>query len=68
SLDNGKWQGRANTIKAAHEAAAKDLGKDKVDAEVCKALWSKVIPGILDQFDCPSMLRLAAGRPMIILN
>src|SRR5262249_36405058 len=68
SLENGKWQGRANTIKAAHEAAAKDLGKEKVDAEVCKALWSKVIPGILDQFDCPSMLRLAAGRPMIILN
>jgi dienelactone hydrolase len=68
SLENGKWQGRANTIKGAHEAARKDLGKDKVDAEVCRALWSKVIPGILDQFDCPSLLRLAAGRPMIILN
>src|SRR5262249_34156630 len=25
SLDNEKWQGRANTIKAAHEAAAIDL-------------------------------------------
>jgi fermentation-respiration switch protein FrsA (DUF1100 family) len=31
-------------------------------------LWNKVIPGMLDQFDCPSMLRLAAGRPMLILN
>lgn len=68
SLENGKWQGRANTIKAAHEIAAKDLGKDAVDAEACKALWSKVIPGILDEYDCPSLLRLAAGRPMIILN
>jgi len=38
SLDNDRWQARANTIKAAHEAAAKDLGEDKVNAKVCKAL------------------------------
>src|SRR5262249_25669398 len=31
SLDNDRWQGRANTIKAAHEAAAKDLGEEKVN-------------------------------------
>jgi dienelactone hydrolase len=68
SLENDKWQGRANTIKAAHEAAAKDLGEEKVNQKVCRELWSKVIPGILDQFDCPSMLRLCAGRPLLILN
>jgi dienelactone hydrolase len=68
SLENDQWQGRANTIKAAHEAAAKDLGEPAVNQKVCRALWNKVIPGILDQFDCPSMLRLAAGRPMLILN
>lgn len=68
SLENEKWQGRANTIKGTHEAAAKDLGEDKVNAKVCKALWNKIIPGILDQFDCPSMLRLFAGRPLLILN
>jgi dienelactone hydrolase len=68
SLENDRWQGRANTIKAAHEAAAKDLGESMVNQKVCRALWNKVIPGILDQFDCPSMLRLAAGRPLLILN
>jgi dienelactone hydrolase len=68
SLDHDKWQGRANTIKAAHEAAAKDLGEDKVNAKVCKALWDKVIPGMLDEFDCPSMIRLFAGRPLLILS
>jgi dienelactone hydrolase len=68
SLDNNKWQARANTIKAAHEAAAKDLGEKEVNAKVCKALWNKVIPGMLEEFDCPSMLRLAAGRPLLILN
>lgn len=68
SLDHEKWQGRANTIKAAHEAAAKDLGEPAVNAKVCKELWSKVIPGILDRFDCPIMLTLMAGRPMYIAN
>ena len=68
SLDNDAWQGRAATISAAHDAAAKDLGEPKVNAKVCKALWTKVIPGILDDFDCPSMLRLFAGRPLLILN
>jgi dienelactone hydrolase len=68
SLDNDKWQGRANTIKAAHVAAARDLGEPEVNAKVCKALWGKVIPGILDQFDGPSMVRLFAGRYLLILN
>jgi dienelactone hydrolase len=63
SLENDKWQGRANTIKAAHEAAAKDLGEPKVNQKVCRALWPKIIPGILDDFDCPNLLPLfAAGK------
>jgi len=68
SLDNDRWQGRANTIKAAHEAAARDLGEKEVNARVCKALWDKVIPGILGPYDCPSMLRLCADRPLLILG
>jgi dienelactone hydrolase len=68
SLENEKWQGRANTIRAAHEAAAKDLGEPAVNAKVCKAVWNKVIPGILDRFDCPNMLPLFAGRPLYIAN
>jgi dienelactone hydrolase len=68
SLENDQWQGRANTIKAAYTQAAKDLGEPAVNQKVCRALWSKIIPGILDDYDCPSMLRLCAGRPMLILN
>ena len=67
-LENDRWQGRAGTIRAAHEAAAKDLGEDRVTARVCRALWDKVIPGLRDRFDCPSMIRLFAGRPLLILN
>jgi dienelactone hydrolase len=68
SLENSAWQGRARTIAAAHQAAAEDLGEEMVNARVCRELWNKVIPGILGPFDCPSMLRLFAARPMLILN
>lgn len=68
SLENDRWQGRANTIRPAHAQAAKDLGEPAVNQKVCRALWSKIIPGILDDYDCPSMLRLCAGRPMLIVS
>lgn len=66
SLENEQWQGRAKTIALAHETAAKDLGEAGVNQKVCRALWNKVIPGILDQYDCPSMLRMFAGRALLI--
>ena len=68
SLENDQWQGRARTIRMAHDMAAKDLGESEVNQKVCRALWNKIIPGILDQFDCPSMLRLFVDRPLLILN
>lgn len=68
SLDNDQWQGRAKSIQGAHFAAAMDLGEKEVNARVCRELWSKVIPGMLGSFDCPSMIRLFAGRPMLVLN
>jgi alpha-beta hydrolase superfamily lysophospholipase len=68
SLDNDKWQGRANTIKLAHQVAAKDLGEKEVNQQVCRALWNKIVPGITGDYDCPSLIRLCAGRPMLILS
>lgn len=68
SLEHGRWQGRARTIGAAHQAAAKDLGEPEVNAKVCRALWAKIVPGITGEFDCPSMLRLFAGRALLILS
>jgi dienelactone hydrolase len=68
SLEHEQWQGRAKSIKGAHDAAARDLGEKDVNQRVCRELWSKVIPGILDQFDCPSMLRLFADRELLIVS
>jgi len=68
SLENNNWQGRANTIRGAHETVARDLKDSVVTKENVKQLWDKLLPGILDQFDCPSMLRLFAPRPLLLLN
>ena len=68
SLEHDAWQGRARSIQPAHAAAAADLGEPEVNARVCRELWTKVIPGMLDQFDCPSMIRLFAGRPLLIVS
>lgn len=68
SLDNNRWQGRARTIWGAHVQAAKDLGDTAVNRENVKALWDKLLPGITGEFDCPSMIRLFAPRPLLILS
>lgn len=68
SLENDQWQGRAKSIGQSHEAARADLGEPAVNQRVCRELWNKVVPGILDQFDCPSMIRLFAPRPLLVLS
>jgi len=68
SLENDKWQGRARTIWGAHVQAAKDLGDTGVNRKNVKAVWDKLIPGITSEFDCPSMIRLFAPRPLLLLN
>ncbi len=68
SLDNNQWQGRANSIAGAHQLAANDLGDSIVNKENVKQLWNKLLPGITNKFDCPSMIRLFSPRPLLILN
>jgi len=68
SLENDSWKGRARTIWKAHEQAAKDLGDTTVTKENVRLLWNKLLPGITDKCDCPSMIRLFAPRPLLLLN
>jgi dienelactone hydrolase len=68
SLNNDQWQGRAGTIRAAHIQAAKDLGDTAINPKNIQQFWNKVTPGITGEFDCPSMIRLFAPRPLLILN
>src|SRR5205823_1075390 len=66
SLAHDKWQARARTMGPVFEVAAKEMNLPKPDQNVCRAVWAKVIPGIIDQYDCPSMIRLMAPRPLLI--
>ncbi len=68
SLEHDRWQGRARTIWKAHEQAARDLGDSTVTKENVERVWEKLIPGITGEFDCPSMIRLFAPRPLLLLN
>jgi dienelactone hydrolase len=68
SLENDKWQGRAKTIWAAHQLTARDVGDTSVNARNVETLWNKLVPGITGPYDCPSMIRLFAPRPLLILN
>jgi pimeloyl-ACP methyl ester carboxylesterase len=68
SLEHDRWQGRAGTIMGTHQEAAREMGEPEVNQRVCRVLWNKLIPGILDDFDCPSMIRLFAGRPLLIVS
>jgi dienelactone hydrolase len=68
SLANDKWQGRARTIQPVFTVAAKEMGLPKPDQNVCRAVWAKLVPGIIQKFDGPNMLRLFAGRPLLILS
>lgn len=68
SLENNQWQGRAGTIQAAHLKAARDMGDSVLNQANVKAVWDKIIPGITEEFDFPSMVRLLAPRPVLILS
>jgi len=68
SLENNQWQGRAATIWKAHLQAAQDLGDTTVSKQNVARLWAKLLPGITAAFDCPSMIRLFAPRPLLLLS
>ncbi|WP_100340053.1 alpha/beta hydrolase family protein [Mucilaginibacter auburnensis] len=67
-LDNNQWQGRTGTIADAHKKASVDIGDKDINTKNVKAVWEKIIPGVTDEFDCPSLLRLIAPRPLLILS
>jgi len=68
TLDNNQWQGRAATINGALKKAANDMGDtDRNTANVTR-VWEKILPGVTGEFDCPSLIRLIAPRPLLILS
>jgi pimeloyl-ACP methyl ester carboxylesterase len=67
-LESGKFGPRCDTLPKFHRAVAAALGEREVNQRVAREAWSKLLPGILDRFDCPRMLEVIAPRPLLILN
>ena len=48
AVENDQWHARVGSIPMVFAAAAADMGKEKVDAEVVRAVWSRLLPGLLE--------------------
>ncbi|XP_022730174.1 uncharacterized protein LOC111285154 [Durio zibethinus] len=68
AIDNDKWQGRVDTIKAVFQEARIDLGKSAIDKEVVEKVWDRIAPGLASRFDSPYSIPAIAPRPLLILN
>jgi dienelactone hydrolase len=68
ALDNNDWQGRIGTIQHAFDAIAKDEGVAKPDSAFVQKFYDRIVPGIYSEFDGPEMLKLAAPRPVLMVN
>jgi dienelactone hydrolase len=68
ALDNDRWQPRVGTFSRPVEAAARDEGIARIDAAFVRRFYDRVVPGIYGDLDAPSVLRLIAPRPMLVIN
>ena len=58
-MEHDAFHARAATIPAVFEAAAMDMGRSQVTADVVRAVWDKLLPGLL-QVRCPLAAVLCA--------
>ena len=56
------------SIPDVFQAAAEDLGRQQVDAEVVGAVWRRITPGLLGDYDSPLSLGCIAPRPLLVVN
>lgn len=75
ALQHQQWGARVDSILPVFAAAAKDLGKKDIDAEVVKAVWDRLVPGLAEAnetssmaFDAPASLPCVAPRPLLVLS
>lgn len=68
ALDNGQWKARIATIQSAFDVAASDAKQSNPNADFVMTFYDRVVPGIYDDFDGPSMLPLIAPRPLLVIN
>ncbi|MBI2684696.1 MAG: acetylxylan esterase [Acidobacteria bacterium] len=68
AIEHDAWQSRVGTFQAAADAAAKEQGEAQVNANVLRAFYDRVAPGVYSEFDGPKMVPLIAPRPLLVIN
>ncbi|KAI3431599.1 hypothetical protein D9Q98_004649 [Chlorella vulgaris] len=51
-----------------HQAPQAAGGEAQISADVVKAVWDRLLPGLLEHYDAPMSLPLLAPRPLLIAN
>lgn len=68
AINNDAYHGRAGSLPVLFDAATKDLGRESLDADVVRAVWNKLLPGMLEWYDAPMSLPHIAPRRFCILS
>lgn len=68
AVEHASFQARVDSIPALFQAAAQDLGAPGVDLGVVAAVWDKLLPGLLTEYDAPASLPCIAPRPLLVAN
>lgn len=62
AVEHDAFRARAATIPAVFEAAAADMGQRRVTADVARAVWDKLLPGLLQVRRPLAAMLCAEGR------
>jgi dienelactone hydrolase len=68
ALDHDQWRARINTFFPPTQAAARSEGIAEIDAAFVRRFYDRIVPGIYGDLDAPSVLRLIAPRPLLVIN
>jgi dienelactone hydrolase len=67
-LANDQWQKRIGTIQGGFDLAARHEGVEKPDVAFVKKFYDRLVPGIADVLDGPSVLPTICPRPLLVIN
>jgi len=68
ALEHNSWKPLAKRLWPVFEAGAKWQGKDEVDVDVARQVWSTLCPDLLYRFDAPRILSAIAPRSVLVIH
>lgn len=70
ALENDCFHGRVSSLPILFAAAAKDLDpeRQRITSAVVRAVWDKLLPGLLEEYDAPRSLPAIAPRSLLVVS